>query len=117
MIYRLLLAAFWLVSSSQTNPATTESTQDKDYCKLKGSVYVEKVASFADYKVYLESVESFADLKVYKESSSTFADKPGYWFFTDVRSFADFTIYLESTRSFADFSVHYTQYRYATGCK
>lgn len=89
----------------------------KDPCQLKGSVFVETVANFADYRVYMEPVEAFAQLKVYKESAPTFAQEPGEWYFTDVKGFADFTIYIEPVKNFADFTLAYTDYRQSAGCK
>jgi len=88
----------------------------QDYCKLKGAVYIEEVANFANFRVFIQEVEAFADMKVFKEEAETFATEAGYWYFTDVRGFADFTIYLEEVPGFADFSIAYTEFRASAGC-
>ncbi len=87
-----------------------------DYCELKGLVFVEKTAAFADHRVYVEKTEAFADMKIYKEDVANFADEAGVWHFTEVKSEADFSIYLENTPDFADFSLFYTSYRADAGC-
>ena len=87
-----------------------------NYCELKGSVYIEQIASFADYKIYVEDVESFADFSVYKEENPAFTTEVGAWHFTDVKAYADFSIYFEDVKSFADFSIYYTRFRGDTGC-
>ncbi len=87
-----------------------------DICKLKGSVYIEQTASFADFRVFVQDVEAFADLVVYKEQGEIFADKPGHWYITDVKSFADFSIYIEDVEAFADFTIAYTPFQSAAGC-
>ena len=97
------------VEASSPNPP--------DYCKLRGAVYVEDVAAFANYRVFVEDIESFADMVVFKEDSEGFANDPGHWFFTDVRGFADFTIYIEEVKGFADFSIAYTEFRTTVGCQ
>ena len=88
----------------------------QNFCKLKGAVYIEEVANFANYRVFVEEVEAFAQLNVFKEEAETFATEAGYWYFTDVRGFADFTIYIEDVKGFADFTIAYTEYRSSAGC-
>lgn len=97
-------------------PQSSASTPP-DFCKLRGAVYVEDVAAFANYRVFVEDIESFADMVVFKEDSEGFANDPGHWFFTDVRGFADFTIYIEDVKGFADFSIAYTEFRTTVGCQ
>ena len=110
------------LSSFQSLPYPTSPIEDdtrniaQDFCKLKGAVYIEEVANFANYRVFVEEVEAFAQLKVFKEEAETFATEAGYWYFTDVRGFADFTIYIEDVKGFADFSIAYTEYRSSAGC-
>lgn len=111
IFFLLLTGWFQLGADHATLPP------QRDLCKLKGTVFIEKVADFADYRVFVEEVEAFADLKVYKEEAETFATEPGYWYFTDVRGFADFSIYIEDVKSFADFSIAYTEYRISAGCR
>ena len=87
-----------------------------DYCELKGQVFIEKSAAFADYKVYVEQTEDFADLFVYKEEVASFATEAGSWHFTQVKSEADISIYLEASPDFADFSIFYTPFLADAGC-
>lgn len=87
------------------------------YCDLYGTVFVEEVAAFADYRVYVEDIESFANMVVYREEVESFADRPGFWFFTDVKAFADFTIAIEPNQGLADFTMAYTDFRSAAGCQ
>jgi hypothetical protein len=90
--------------------------REHDHCELKGAVYIEKTAAFADYKVYVEPTEDFADMMVYKEEVVTFADEAGVWYFTEVREEASFSIHLEDNPDFADFSIFYTKFRADAGC-
>jgi hypothetical protein len=106
-----------VIFTSFTIPDPSASYMDQpDYCKLKGSVYIEEVANFADYRVFVEDVEAFAQMNIFKEEAETFATEPGFWYFTDVRGFADFTIYIEDIKGFADFTIAYTAYRSSAGC-
>jgi Family of unknown function (DUF6150) len=88
-----------------------------DPCKLQGSVFIEQVESFADYKVFVEDVENFADLLVFKELARSFADRPGLWYITDVRGFADFTVAFTPVKGFADFSIYFTDFKSIAGCR
>lgn len=116
-IFVIIALGLGTIFSSHTwreNPETLPDQQD--YCKLKGAVFIEEVANFADYRVFIEDVDAFAQLNVFKEEAETFATEPGYWYFTDVRGFADFTIYVEDVKGFADFTIAYTEYRSSAGC-
>ncbi|MFK7973022.1 MAG: DUF6150 family protein, partial [Bacteroidia bacterium] len=86
-------------------------------CELKGAVFVESVAGFADHKIYIEEMESFSNMIIYKETNPAFASEAGHWYITENRSEADFTIFLEPVRNFADFSVFYTNFPTAAGCR
>ena len=99
-----------VVKESKANPP-------QDYCNLYGSVYIEEVDGFADYKVFVEDVESFADMSVFEESTNGFADRAGLWYFTNVRGFADFSISITDVKAFADFSIYKTQFRSVAGCR
>jgi len=113
-IIGMAIGSLFFVSFSPVTPPT--NTLQQDYCQLKGAVYIETVANFADYRVFVEEVEAFAQMAIFKEEAETFASEPGYWYFTDVRGFADFTIFVEDVKGFADFSIAYTEYRSSAGC-
>ncbi len=87
-----------------------------DYCRIFGAVYVEKKSSQADYRVYIEESEAFADILVYKADNRLFADKEGLWYFTDVKAFADFTVYFEKKKGLAEFSICFTDTEIFAGC-
>ncbi len=108
MLYLLLILSSWMTWSPQT-PVV-------DYCELKGQVFIERKAAFADYKVYIEPTEDFADLYIYKEDVAHFATENGSWYITEVKANADFSIYLEASPDFADFSIFYTSFRADAGC-
>ncbi|MEZ4849083.1 MAG: DUF6150 family protein [Bacteroidia bacterium] len=88
-----------------------------DICDLYGTVYIEEVRAFADYKVYVQDIESFAKMVVYKETTEAFADRPGHWFFTETKGFEDFSIYIEEVEAFADFTIAYTDFQTTAGCQ
>jgi len=111
----ILIVGAFLTSFSVSDPSIAYVDQP-DYCKLKGAVFIEEVANFADYRVFIEDVEAFAQMNIFKEEAETFATEPGYWYFTDVRGFADFSIYIEDVKGFADFTIAYTEYRSSAGC-
>ena len=87
-----------------------------DYCRIFGSVYVEKNPRYADYHVFIEESEAFSDIIVFKADNRLFADRQGLWHFTDKKAFADFTIYYEKDRGLAEFSVFYTETESFAGC-
>jgi hypothetical protein len=116
ILFLLSGMAFWSPASVE-KPETPAPKTESDFCELKGQVYIEDNAGFADYRVYVEDVESFAEMQVYKEEVAAFATEPGIWHVTDVRGFADFSIYLEKTQSFADFTIFYTDFRSNAGCR
>ena len=95
---------------------SAEKVETLDICNLYGSVYIERVAAFAQYRVYVNDIESFADLVVFKQDNRAFADRPGFWHFTETKAFADFVIYVEEVEGFADFSISYTDFQTAAGC-
>ena len=87
-----------------------------DYCKLKGSVYIEEFPAQADVLVYEESSEAFADMLIYEADNALFADKPGIWHFVDKKAFADFTIGFVDKKNQADFSIYFTSFESFAGC-
>ncbi len=93
------------------------SAQSDYYCELKGSVYIEKDKSRADYIVYVEESEAFADMLVFKEENEFFADEAGLWFFTENRGLAEFRIYITDRKSEAHFSIFYTDAPSFAGCQ
>lgn len=111
------LAALSGMMWSSTPPTTHENAIVADVCELRGAVFVETVAAFADYRIFIEDSEGFADLIVYKENSEAFANEYGHWYFTTNKGFADFTVFIEDVKGFADFSVAYTDFRTAAGCR
>ncbi|MDZ7605200.1 MAG: DUF6150 family protein [Cyclobacteriaceae bacterium] len=87
-----------------------------DFCKIFGSVYVEKSPQKADYRVFKEESEVFSTLKVFPVDARPYADKEGLWHFTDKKEFADFSIYYEPKRALADFSVYFIDVESFAGC-
>jgi hypothetical protein len=87
-----------------------------EFCKLFGSVYIEKNPRAADFRVYEEDSEAFCDVKVFKVESRVYADQEGLWHITDKKAFADFSIYLEPTKGLADFSVYFIDVESFAGC-
>ena len=87
-----------------------------DFCKLFGSVYIEKSPQKADFRVFKEESEAFSTIKVFPVDARPYADKEGLWHFTDKKEFADFTIYYESKRALADFSVYFIEVESFAGC-
>lgn len=98
-------------------PASPVAAPTADICELRGVVFIESVAAFADYRIFVEDTEGFAELVVFKEDAEAFANEPGHWFFTDNKGFADFTVYVEDVKGFADFSIAYSDFRTAAGCR
>jgi hypothetical protein len=87
-----------------------------DFCNVFGSVYIEKSAQAADYRVYVESSEAFSNIKVFKVDSRIYADGQGLWHFTDKKAFADFTVYFEPKKGLADFTVYFIDVESFAGC-
>lgn len=86
------------------------------YCQLKGSVYVTKDRSKADFIAYQEESEAFADFLVYEEENRLYATEEGVWFFVENRGIADFSIYLTKSKGEADFIFAYTDSPTFAGC-
>ena len=87
-----------------------------DYCKLRGSVYIEEFPAYADVLVFEESSEAFADMLIYESDNALFADKPGIWHFVDQKAFADFTIGFVDRKQHADISIYFTSFESFAGC-
>ncbi|MCK5280480.1 MAG: hypothetical protein KAI29_07565 [Cyclobacteriaceae bacterium] len=87
-----------------------------DFCKLFGSVYIEKNPKLAGFRVYEEDSEAFCDVKIFEVESRVYADREGLWHFTDTKAFADFTIYFEPKKGLADFSVYFIDIESFAGC-
>ena len=92
------------------------SSLQVDFCKIYGSVYVEKNPRYADYRVYVEDSESFCDVIVFQSENRLFADAPGLWHFTSKKGFEDFSICFEKERGLADFTIFITQTESFAGC-
>lgn len=116
-IFAAIATAFLLMGATPEPPALPVSQPTNDFCELYGSVFIEEVAGFADYRVHVEDVEAFADMVVFREDAQAFAADAGHWYVTDVKAFADFTIYIEEVKGFADFSIFYTDFRTTAGCR
>jgi hypothetical protein len=98
----------------------SEATAIKDYCKIYGSVYLErdpKYKNTASYTVFLNEEEVYADMMVYRESNKLFADGTAIWYITPTKAFADHILFVTDNRNLADFSVHYTKIRSYASCR
>lgn len=115
-ILTLLVYFAGVFSFGNAAPSEKFIAKKNNYCELKGSVYIEQIPSFADYKIYIEDVEAFADFSVYKEENPAFTTEVGAWHFTDIKAYADFSVYFDDIKSFTDFSIYYTRFRGDTGC-
>jgi hypothetical protein len=107
----ILAVLLWIPASS-----SVVLSNQIDYCRIFGSVYVEEKPNYADYHVYVEESEAFADIIVFKADNRLFADKEGLWHFTDKKAFADFTVYFEKDRGLAEFSICFTDAESFAGC-
>lgn len=96
--------------------ASPQPYQAVDLCELKGAVYIESVASLADYRVFVLEQEDFADLLVFKEQGKAFCEEAGHWFITTSRSEADFSIFLEAFADEAELRIFYTEFPSLAGC-
>ena len=97
-------------------PPISPVETNKDYCELRGAVFVVEAEAAADYTVFVEEVEAFANMLIFEEDSRGFADRPGLWWFTDNYALADFRIFITDIQSFSDFSIYYTNFRSLAGC-
>jgi hypothetical protein len=113
-IFASLLVLLVSIHAGSRNPYRLGQV---DYCRLYGTVYVERDRAYADFRVFVEEDEGAADLSVYLEDNALYADQSGIWFFTKDRNQAQYRIYLEKTKSFADFSIGYTTARSFAGCR
>jgi len=107
--------ALMLVLITMGNSPSVFSAQ-VDFCKVFGSVYIEKDPRQADYRVYKEDSEAFCNIKVFEVDGRPYADREGLWHFTDKKAFADFTIYFEPKKGLADFSVYFIDVESFAGC-
>ncbi len=99
-----------------TGSSPSVCTQQVDFCKLFGSVYIEKSAKTADFRVFEEDSEAFCNIKIFEVESRLYADREGLWHFTDKKEFADFTIFFEPKKGLADFSVYFIDVESFAGC-
>lgn len=98
----------------------SEEIEINDYCKIYGSVYLErdpKYKNTASYTVFLGEEEVYANMMVYRESNKLFADGTAIWYITPTKAFADHILYVTDNRNLADFSVHYTTVRSYAACR
>lgn len=121
-ISRFLITWVWgtwipLLAVGQSAAPAISPAHPENFCQLKGTVYVETVPSFADYRVFVEDIEAFADQCVFRESAGAFAKQPGHWFFTEVKAYADFSVAWVPMKSSADFSVCFTKQPSLAGCQ
>ena len=93
------------------------SLQGGDYCKLKGSVYIEDSPKFADYVIYQQESEAFADMLIFEEENRLFADKPGKWYFVENKGLANFTVYFTDDQSKSHFSAYFIDSETFAGCQ
>lgn len=93
-----------------------EENDQFKYCSLRGSVYISKERSKADFTAYLEDSEAFADFLVFEEENRLYATEQGVWFFVENRGIADFSIYLTKVKGEADFVFAYTDSPTFAGC-
>ncbi|WP_439880441.1 DUF6150 family protein [Pontibacter sp. MBLB2868] len=110
-----LLPAGSTISAPVSAPAAS-----RDYCKIYGSVYLErdpKYKNTASYTVFLNEEEAFANMVVYRENNKLFADGTAIWYLTPSKAFADHVLYVTENRNFADFTVHYTDVRSFATCR
>ena len=87
-----------------------------DFCKLFGSVYIEKNVNSADFRVYEEDSEAFCNIRIFEVDNRLYADRQGLWHFTDKKEFADFSIYFEPKRGLADFTIFFIDVESFAGC-
>jgi len=109
---RIVLIAIIFLSGGSPSALSSQ----EDFCKIFGSVYVEKSALKADFRVFKEESEAFSTIKVFPVEARPYADKEGLWHFTDKKEFADFSIYYEPKRALADFSVYFIDVESFAGC-
>ena len=88
-----------------------------DYCRVYGTIFLEKDRAFADVRVYIEESEGLAKMQVFREDNALYADKPGIWYITDDRNAADYRVYIEKSRSFSQFSIFYIDNPSFAGCR
>lgn len=120
LLINLWLLLFPFLGTPQPAAAPSVATQNKDICRIYGSVYLErdpKYKNTAAYTVYLNDEEAFASMVVYRESNKLFADATGIWHITNKKAFADHVLYVTDNRNFADFTVHFTNVRSYAACR
>jgi hypothetical protein len=108
------------VSAGNTFSPEKPVVSAPDFCRIYGSVYLERdprKKSGTQYTIYEESEEAFANLVVYQEDNKLFADAPGLWHEASNRNFADFVVFVSPNRNLADFGVYFTKTRSFAGCK
>ncbi|HEY4651324.1 MAG TPA: DUF6150 family protein [Pontibacter sp.] len=118
-----ILFALWLALVPYLKfaaPAARPAQPVKDYCRVYGSVYLErdpKYKNTASFSVYLGEEEAFADMIVYRESNKLFADATAVWYLTPNKAFADHILYVTDNRNLADITVHFTTARSFATCR
>ena len=121
IIIILLLQVFaFTVSPVAPAPVAQPVSGQKDYCRIYGSVYLErdpKYKNTAAYTVYIEKEDAFANMIVYRESNKLFADATAVWYITPKKAFADHVLYVTENRNLAQFSVYFTDARAFAECR
>lgn len=111
-----LAAGILYINFFGANPGNGPQIHFDEYCELKGSVFIEKDPSSADFRVFIEESEAFADFLVFETDNSLYADKAGLWYYIKNRGMSDFTVCLVDSKNKADFSICYTTYESMAGC-
>ncbi len=111
MFYSAIISVLLL-----TNWFGIPKSQTIDFCKLKGTVYIEEYPEGANFFIYEDDSEAFADMLIYETDNALFATEPGVWYFTDQKGFADFSVYFVDSKGHADFTVYFTSFESFAGC-
>jgi len=96
---------------------TSQTPNQKDYCRIYGIIYFEKYKYAADAFVYIEEDYTQADMLIFKEDSKLFADKEGLWYITDNPALAHYRLYIEKDRRFSDFTIAFIEEQNFAGCQ
>jgi hypothetical protein len=118
-----IVFTFWLALLpflSPDAPAPEPAIVSNDYCRIYGSVYLERDPKYrneASHTVFLGEEEAFADMVVYRENNKLFADATAVWYITPSKAFADHILYVTDNRNLADITVHFTTVRSFAACR
>lgn len=116
----ILLQLLTVFSTPASAPVLNAGVAARDYCKIYGSVYLEKDPKYkntASHSVFIEKEEAFANLIVFKEKNKLFADGTAIWYITPNKAFADHVLFVTDNRNLANFSVYFTEVRSFAACR